>query len=107
MQSREKCFWLNASTLTVFTGYQPCAEILHRWAQGITAFEIVSEPTFEDQPPFTPQEDVKFYPTGRWVVIARDSELFEITPNSEEVLEAGRMYVSPDIFNMIVELGQE
>lgn len=107
MQSKEKCFWNGAADRGEFHGYQPCQEVQEMWSVGVTAFEISSTPAFDGQPSFNPQPDVLFYPTGQWLVINEDSELFEIVPNASEVLEAKRMYVSPDIFALLMQLAEE
>lgn len=99
----EKCFWARRvpeGEVLVFSGYEPCEEMVQLWATGVVVFEIQDEPVFENQPPMMLATGPT-YPTGRWLVMSRDAEVLK-APVMAEVMAIGRMFAAPDLYEMIL-----
>lgn len=103
VQQTENCFWSGGLQDGVFRGYEPCPEVSAVWSTGIVVFEVWVTPLFDGQPALNPVTSDPMYPTGRWIVLNSESELFEHVPYPEVLKSEGRMFVEADLFELILE----
>lgn len=102
--TEDKCFWLNSvKPCGSFYGYYPCKRVADCWKLGVVIFEVDSKPVTPKQSPFL-GGGAMFFPTGNWLVVTEDSELFSNVPNSEEVLRERRMYLSTDLYAEVLKV---
>jgi hypothetical protein len=88
--------------------YQPCDRCEQVHAKGVVFVELVDDPP-TPRPPIGTRSGGPMYPTGRWVLAARDSNLVTSLSEGarEDALETGFVMCNTEYMDKMLELAAE